>query len=84
MIFLRKSKIEEGLIQQKEQIKVVIEQYKSFIDKLMLDKKELSRKLEEALENKNTQTPTKSNPDRKTAEEFRAHINSLNSKVKDV
>ena len=47
----------------------------------MVDKKDLSRKLEEALEKKNISTPNKSTSENKNSEEYRAHIASLNSKV---
>lgn len=42
-----KSKIEEALNVQREEIKNIIDQYLGFIDKLMSDKKQLSKRCEE-------------------------------------
>lgn len=39
--FFRKSKMEESLLKQKQELKVILKEYIDFIDKILIDKKKL-------------------------------------------
>ncbi|KAL4487565.1 hypothetical protein ABPG72_017354 [Tetrahymena utriculariae] len=47
---LRKSQLEEGLVQQKNQMKTINDEYLQFIEKIMTDKKELTKKCDNLLQ----------------------------------